>query len=41
MYRENDTPLDDCFKDYLSYMKLEVRRQGKGLGCTERLGVMI
>ena len=41
MYRENDTPLDDCFKDYLSYMKLEVRRQGKVLGCTERLGVMV
>ena len=41
MYRENDTPLDDCFKDYLSYMKLEVRRQGKVLDCTERLGVMV
>ncbi len=41
MYRENDTPLDDRFNDYLSYMKLEVRRQGKVLGCTERLGVVV
>ena len=41
MYRENDTPLDDSFKDYLSYMKLEVRRQGKVLGCTERLEVAV
>lgn len=41
MYRENDIPLDDSFKDYLSYMKLEVRRQGKVLGCTERLEVAV
>ena len=41
MYRENAAPLDDCFRDYLSYMKLEVRRQGKKLSCTERLGVVV
>ena len=41
MYRENDTPLDDCFNDYLSYMKLEVRRQGKVLSCAEKLGVAV
>ena len=42
MYRENAAPLDDRFRDYLSYMKLEVRRQSKSLvGCPERMGAAV